>query len=132
MIFTQFMDLKPWALLMSTMRRDPGQPHGVNRSRDREQNHPAASPSRRNMEITEVDPAAQSVILDLNGHVAENSGRQHLLAFPGVLSAEHGQLPCAGVSHRHCARTGQKLGIETQETVLQPTISRPPTRCFFT
>jgi branched-chain amino acid aminotransferase len=135
MIFTQFMDLKPWARFYTdgchgvtpVSRMVPSQsldPRIKNRSR--------LAYTLAEMEAKQVDPAAQSVILDLDGHVAENKGGNIFCISKGVLKTPSTVNCLAGVSRATALELAQKLGIPTQETVLQPYDLATADEMFFT
>lgn len=135
MIFTQFMDLKPWARFYSegchgvtpVSRMVPSQsldPRIKNRSR--------LAYTLAEMEAKQVDPAAQSVILDLNGHVAENKGGNIFCVSKGVLKTPSTVNCLAGVSRATALELASKLGIPTEETVVQPYDLVTADEMFFT
>lgn len=135
MIFTQFMDLKPWARFYDDgchgvtpiSRMVPSQsldPRIKNRSR--------LAYTLAEMEAKLVDPAAQSVILDINGHVAENKGGNIFCVTKGVLRTPSTVNCLAGVSRATALELANKLGIPTQETVLQPYDLATADEMFFT
>lgn len=135
MIFTQLMDLKPWARFYTegchgvtpVSRMVPSQsldPRIKNRSR--------LAYTLAEMEAKQVDPAAQSVILDLNGHVAENKGGNIFCVSRGVLKTPSTVNCLAGVSRATALELAQKLGIPTEETVLQPYDLAMADEMFFT
>ena len=135
MIFTQFMDLKPWARFYDegchgvtpVSRMVPSQsldPRIKNRSR--------LAYTLAEMEAKQVDPAAQSVILDLDGHVAENKGGNIFCISKGVLKTPSTVNCLAGVSRATALELAKKLGIETQETVLLPYDLATADEMFFT
>lgn len=135
MIFTQLMDLKPWARFYTegchgvtpVSRMVPSQsldPRIKNRSR--------LAYTLAEMEAKQVDPAAQSVILDLNGHVAENKGGNIFCVSRGVLKTPSTVNCLAGVSRATALELAQKLGIPTEETVLQPYDLATADEMFFT
>lgn len=135
MIFTQFMDLKPWARFYTdgchgvtpVSRMVPSQsldPRIKNRSR--------LAYTLAEMEAKQVDPAAQSVILDINGHVAENKGGNIFCVTKGVLKTPTTVNCLAGVSRATALELAGKLGIPTEETVLQPYDLATADEMFFT
>ncbi len=135
MIFTQFMDLKPWARFYKdgchgvtpVSRMVPSQsldPRIKNRSR--------LAYTLAEMEAKQVDPAAQSVILDLNGHVAENKGGNIFCISKGVLKTPSTVNCLAGVSRATVLELARKLGIPTEETVVQPYDLATADEMFFT
>jgi len=135
MIFTQFMDLKPWARFYTdgchgvtpVSRMVPSQsldPRIKNRSR--------LPYTLAEMEVKLVDPLAQSVILDLNGHVAENKGGNIFCVTKGVLKTPTTVNCLAGVSRATALELAMKIGIPTQETVLLPYDLATADEVFFT
>jgi branched-chain amino acid aminotransferase len=135
MIFTQLMDLKPWARFFSegchgvtpVSRMVPSQsldPRIKNRSR--------LAYTLAEMEAKQVDPAAQSVILDINGHVAENKGGNIFCISKGVLKTPSTVNCLAGVSRATALELAHKLGIFTEETVVQPYDLATADEMFFT
>lgn len=135
MIFTQFMDLKPWARFYTDgchgvtpiSRMVPSQaldPRIKNRSR--------LAYTLAEMEAKQVDPAAQSVILDLNGHVAENKGGNIFCVTKGVLRTPSTVNCLAGVSRATALELARKLGIPTEETSLLPYDLATADEMFFT
>jgi branched-chain amino acid aminotransferase len=75
---------------------------------------------------------AQSVILDTNGHVAENKGGNIFAIRKGVLRTPSSVNSLAGVSRATALELAQKLGIPTEETVLQPYDLATADEVFFT
>jgi branched-chain amino acid aminotransferase len=135
MIFTQFMDLKPWARFYNdgchgvtpVSRMVPSQsldPRIKNRSR--------LAYTLAEMEAKQVDPAAQSVILDLNGHVAENKGGNIFCVTKGVLRTPSTVNCLAGVSRATALELARQLGIPTEETSLLPYDLATADEMFFT
>jgi branched-chain amino acid aminotransferase len=84
------------------------------------------------MEAKLVDPEAQSVILDLDGHVAENKGGNIFAVSKGVLRTPTTVNCLAGISRAAALELAQQLGIPTQETVLQPYDLATADEMFFT
>ncbi len=135
MIFTQFMDLKPWARFYTEgchgvtpiSRMVPSQaldPRIKNRSR--------LAYTLAEMEAKQIDPAAQSVILDLDGHVAENKGGNIFCVTKGVLRTPTTVNCLAGVSRATALELADKLGIPTEETTLLPYDLATADEMFFT
>lgn len=135
MIFTQFMDLRPWARFYAdgchgvtpVLRMVPSQsldPRIKNRSR--------LAYTLAEMEAKQADPAAQSVILDLNGHVAENKGGNIFCVTDGVLRTPTTVNCLAGVSRATALDLAARLGIPTQETALLPYDLATADEMFFT
>jgi len=135
MIFTQPMNLKPWAKFYKQgchgvtpmSRMVPSQsldPRIKNRSR--------LPYTLAEMEAKLVDPEAQSVILDLDGHVAENKGGNIFAVSKGVLRTPTTVNCLAGISRATALELAQQLGIPAQETVLQPYDLATADEMFFT
>jgi branched-chain amino acid aminotransferase len=135
MIFTQPMDLRSWAGFYSEgchavtpmSRMVPSQsldPRIKNRSR--------LAYTLAEMEAKLVDPQAQSVILDTNGHVAENKGGNIFAVTKGVLRTPTTINALAGISRATALELAQRLGIPTEETVLQPYDLATADELFFT
>lgn len=135
MIFTQFMDLKPWARFYQegchgvtpVSRMVPSQsldPRIKNRSR--------LAYTLAEMEAKLVDPAAQSVILDIDGNVAENKGGNVFCVSKGVIKTPTTVNCLAGVSRATVLELADSLGIPAQETVLQPYDLATADEMFFT
>ncbi|MBI4921394.1 MAG: aminotransferase class IV [Devosia nanyangense] len=135
MIFTQLMDLKPWARFYTDgchgvtpmSRMVPSQsldPRIKNRSR--------LPYTLAEMEAKLVDPAAQSIILDLDGHVAENKGGNIFCVSKGVLKTPTTVNCLAGISRATALELAKKLGIPTEETVLLPYDLATADEVFFT
>ena len=135
MIFTQFMDLKPWARFYTEgchgvtpmSRMVPSQsldPRIKSRSR--------LAYTLAEMEAKQIDPNAQSVILDLDGHVAENKGGNIFCVSNGVLRTPSTVNCLAGVSRATALELASKLGIPTEETTLLPYDLATADEMFFT
>lgn len=135
MIFTQPMNLRPWAAFYSEgchavtpmSRMVPSQsldPRIKNRSR--------LAYTLAEMEAKLVDPMAQSVILDTNGHVAENKGGNIFAIRKGVLRTPTTINALAGVSRATALDLARQLGIPTEETTLQPYDLATADEMFFT
>jgi branched-chain amino acid aminotransferase len=135
MIFTQPMNLRPWAAFYSEgchavtpmSRMVPSQsldPRIKNRSR--------LPYTLAEMEAKLVDPMAQSVILDTNGYVAENKGGNIFAVRKGVLRTPSTVNCLAGISRATALELARKLGIPTEETVLQPYDLATADEMFFT
>lgn len=135
MIFTQPMNLKPWAAFYTEgchavtpmSRAVPSQsldPRIKNRSR--------LPYTLAEMEAKLVDPQAQSVILDINGHVSENKGGNIFAVRDGVLRTPSTVNALAGVSRATAMDLARRLGIPTEETTLQPYDLITADEVFFT
>jgi branched-chain amino acid aminotransferase len=84
------------------------------------------------MEAKLVDPAAQGVILDLDGHVAENKGGNIFCVANGVVRTPTTINCLAGISRATVLELAAKLGIPAEETVLQPYDLATADEMFFT
>jgi len=135
MIFTQPMNLLPWVDFYSKgchgvtpmSRMVPSQsldPRIKNRSR--------LAYTLAEMEAKLVDPQAQSVILDLDGHVAENKGGNIFCVSKGVLRTPSTVNCLAGVSRATALELAKGLGIPTEETSLLPYDLATADEMFFT
>ncbi len=135
MIFTQPMNLRPWAAFYSEgchavtpmSRMVPSQsldPRIKNRSR--------LPYTLAEMEAKLVDPMAQSVILDTNGHVAENKGGNIFAVRNGVIRTPSSVNSLAGVSRATVLELAETLGIRAEETTLQPYDLATADEMFFT
>jgi branched-chain amino acid aminotransferase len=135
MIFTQPMNLLPWVDFYDTgchgvtpmSRAVPSQsldPRIKNRSR--------LAYTLAEMEAKLVDPLAQSVILDLDGHVSENKGGNIFAVSKGVLRTPSTVNCLAGISRATALELARSLGIPTEETVLQPYDLATADEMFFT
>ncbi len=135
MIFTQPMNLRPWAAFYSEgchavtpmSRMVPSQsldPRIKNRSR--------LPYTLAEMEAKLVDPMAQSVILDTNGHVAENKGGNIFAVRKGVIRTPSSVNSLAGVSRATVLELAERLGIRAEETTLQPYDLATADEMFFT
>lgn len=135
MIFTQPMNLKPWVAFYAEgchavtpmSRAVPSQsldPRIKNRSR--------LPYTLAEMEAKLVDPQAQSVILDINGHVSENKGGNIFAVRNGVLRTPSTVNALAGVSRATAMDLARRLGIPIEETTLQPYDLITADEVFFT
>ena len=135
MIFTQKMDLLPWVdfyakgchAVTPTSRMTPSQsldPRIKNRSR--------LAYTLAEMEAKLVDPLAQSVILDIHGHVAENKGGNIFAVRHGVLRTPTTANCLAGVSRATVLELARGLVIPTEETTLLPYDLATADEVFFT
>lgn len=84
------------------------------------------------MEVKLVDPAAQGVILDIDGNVAENKGGNIFVHVEGVLQTPTTRNALAGVSREIVLELADKLAIPTRETDLQPYDLYTADEMFFT
>jgi branched-chain amino acid aminotransferase len=135
MIFTQPMNLKPWVKFYSEgchgvtpMSRMPPSQSIDPRIKNRSRLHYTLA----EMEAKLVDPAAQSVILDLDGRVAENKGGNIFAVTKGVLRTPSTVNCLAGVSRATALELARQLGIPTEETSLLPYDLATADEMFFT
>ena len=84
------------------------------------------------IEVKLVDPAAQGVILDLDGNVAENKGGNFFIVSEGVLKTPHARSALAGISRATVLELAAQLGIPTQVTDFQPYDIYTADEAFFT
>ena len=135
MIFTQPMNLKPWARYYTEgchgvtpiSRAVPSQsldPRIKNRSR--------LPYTLAEMEAKLVDPDAQSIILDIDGHVSENKGGNIFCVSKGVIKTPTTANCLAGISRATVLELAKELGIPAEETVLLPYDLATADEVFFT
>lgn len=135
MIFTQPMDLRSWApfyqmgchAVTAMSRVVPSQSLDA-----RIKNRSRLAYTLAEMEVKLVDPAAQGVILDIHGNVAENKGGNIFVVADGVLKTPTTANCLAGLSRETALQLAVKLGIPTQETVMQPYDLATADEIFFT
>ncbi len=84
------------------------------------------------MEAKLVDPAAQSILLDIHGNVAENKGGNFFLVDDGVLKTPHCSSALAGVSRATVLELAAALGIPAQVVDFQPYDIYTADEAFFT
>ena len=135
MIFTQPMDLKPWAsfyqegchAVTPMSRIVPAQSLDA-----RIKNRSRLAYTMAEMEAKLVDPQAQSIILDTNGHVAENKGGNIFAVTKGVLRTPSTINCLAGISRATALELARELGIPCEETTLLPYDLATADEVFFT
>lgn len=135
MIFTQPMNLKPWAsfyrdgchAVTAMSRMVPSQSLDA-----RIKNRSRMAYTLAEMEAKLVDPMAQSVILDIYGNVAENKGGNIFAVSGGVLRTPTSANSLAGISRETALELATKLGIPTEQTALQPYDLATADEMFFT
>ena len=135
MIFTQPMNLRPWAAFYSEgchavtamSRMVPSQSLDA-----RIKNRSRLPYTLAEMEAKLVDPQAQSVILDTNGHVAENKGGNIFAVRKGVIRTPSTTNCLAGISRATALELAATLGFRTEETTLQPYDLATADEVFFT
>ncbi len=84
------------------------------------------------IEVKLVDPQAQSVLLDVDGNVAENKGGNFFIVSEGVLKTPHARGALAGISRATVLELAAQLGIPTQVTDFQPYDIYTAEEAFFT
>ncbi|WDR06216.1 aminotransferase class IV [Devosia rhodophyticola] len=135
MIFTQAMNLLPWAdyytggchAVTPMSRAVPSQSLDA-----RIKNRSRMAYTLAEMEAKLVDPLAQSVILDVHGNVAENKGGNIFLVSDGVLKTPTTANCLAGLSRQVALDLARDLGIPAVETILQPYDLATADEVFFT
>jgi branched-chain amino acid aminotransferase len=135
MIYTQPMDLRGWAefyekgchAVTAMSRMIPSQALDA-----RIKNRSRMAYTLAEMEVKLVDPAAQGVILDIDGHVAENKGANLFVAADGALRTPTTTNCLAGVSRETVIELATELGVPVRETVLQPYDLFTAEELFFT
>lgn len=83
-------------------------------------------------EVKLVDPRAQSILLDIQGNVAENKGGNFFIYADGVLKTPHARSALAGVSRATVLELAAQLAIPTQITDFQPYDIYTADEAFFT
>lgn len=135
MIFTQPMDLRSWApfytkgchAVTAMSRAIPAQSLDA-----RIKNRSRLAHLLAETEVKLVDPEAQGVILDIHGNVSENKGGNIFVVADGVLKTPTTANCLAGVTRETTLKLAAGLGIETQETILQPYDLATADEMFFT
>jgi len=122
MIFTSFLDLRDWAgyytdgchAVTAMSRAVPSQaldPRIKNRSR--------MAYTLAEAEVKLVDPAAQGILLDIYGNVAENKGANVFLVNEKEIRTPTTANALAGVSRETVLELAQSAGIPVREMDLQ-------------
>lgn len=135
MIFTSFLDLRDWAEFYSTgchavtamSRAVPSQaldPRIKNRSR--------MAYTLAEAEVKLVDPAAQGILLDIYGNVAENKGANVFLVSEGEIRTPTTANALAGVSRSTIFELAKTCGIPIREMDLQTYDLYTADEIFFT
>lgn len=135
MIFTQPMDLTSWArfyrqgchAVTPMSRAVPAQSLDA-----RIKNRSRMAYTLAEMEVKLIDPAAQSVIIDIHGNVAENKGGNIFAVIDGVIKTPTTANCLAGLSRETALQLAEKLSIPAIETVLQPYDLATAEEVFFT
>lgn len=84
------------------------------------------------IEVKLVDPAAQGILLDLDGNLAENKGGNFFIVTDGVLKTPICSSALEGVSRATVLELGAALGIPLRECNLQPYDVYTADEAFFT
>ena len=135
MIYTLPMDLRGWAkyyvegchAVTPMSRIIPSQSLDA-----RIKNRSRMSYTLAEMEVKLVDPEAQSVILDIDGNVAENKGGNVFIVSDGVLRTPTTRYCLAGISRKTILELAEQLELPSQETDLQPYDFYTADEVFFT
>ena len=135
MIFTSPMDLRGWArfytegchAVTAMSRIIPAQSLDA-----RIKNRSRMAYTLAEMEVKLVDPNAQGVILDIDGHVAENKGGNIFCVQDGILKTPTTANCLSGISRETVLELATELKIPTEETLLQPYDLYTAEELFFT
>lgn len=135
MIYTQPMDLRGWAkfytdgchAVTAMSRIIPSQSLDA-----RIKNRSRMSYTLAEMEVKLVDPAAQSVILDIHGNVAENKGGNVFVVSDNTLRTPSTTNCLAGISRETVLQLASNLGMSIEEADLQPYDLYTADEMFFT
>ena len=135
MIYTLPMDLRGWAAFFERgchavtpmSRIIPSQSLDA-----RIKNRSRLAYTLAEMEAKLVDPAAQGILLDIHGNVAENKGGNVFLVSDGQLKTPDPSNCLAGISRETVLELAAELGVPTCETRLQPYDLYTADEVFFT
>ena len=135
MIYTAPLDLRGWAAyyeqgchaVTAMSRAIPSQSLDA-----RIKNRSRMAYTLAEMEVKLVDEAAQGVILDIHGNVAENKGGNVFVVSDGVLKTPTVSNALAGITRETVLELAQQLGVETAEMLLQPYDLYTADELFFT
>jgi branched-chain amino acid aminotransferase len=135
MIYTLPMDLRGWAKFYTEgchavtpmSRIIPSQSLDA-----RIKNRSRMAYTLAEMEVKLVDTEAQSVLLDVDGYVAENKGGNLFLVSEGVLKTPSTRNCLSGISRETVLELAERQGIPTRETELQPYDFYTADEVFFT
>jgi len=135
MIYTAPLDLRGWAAyyeqgchaVTAMSRAIPSQSLDA-----RIKNRSRMAYTLAEMEVKLVDEAAQGVILDIHGNIAENKGGNIFVVSDGVLKTPTFSNALAGITRETVLELAQQLGIETAEMLLQPYDLYTADELFFT
>lgn len=84
------------------------------------------------LEVKLVDPAAQGIMLDVNGYLTENKGGNFFVVTDRVLKTPRTHTALDGITRQTCLELARELGIETLECDLQPYDVYTADEAFFT
>jgi branched-chain amino acid aminotransferase len=84
------------------------------------------------IEVKLVDPAAQGLLLDSAGNIAENKGGNFFIVADGVLKTPTTRNALAGISRATVLELAESLGIPARECDLQPYDVYTADEAFFT
>jgi len=135
MIYTQPLDLRGWAefyrsgchAVTATSRVIPSQSLDA-----RIKNRSRMAYTLAEIEVKLVDQAAQGIILDALGNVAENKGGNVFIVSDGTLKTPAPHNCLAGISRETVIELACQLGLPVQETDLQPYDLYTADELFFT
>ncbi len=135
MIFTSHMDLRGWAgfytegchAVTAMSRIIPSQSLDA-----RIKNRSRMAYTLAEMEVKLVDPNAQGVILDTDGHVAENKGGNIFCVQNGTLKTPTTANCLSGITRETVLELAAELNIPTEETILNPYDLYTAEELFFT
>lgn len=135
MIYTLPMDLRGWArfydegchAVTAMSRMIPSQSLDA-----RIKNRSRMAYTLAEMEVKLVDPAAQGIILDVQGNVAENKGGNVFAVASGELLTPKTGNCLAGISRETVLELATELGIPTREADLKPYDLYTADELFFT
>jgi branched-chain amino acid aminotransferase len=83
-------------------------------------------------QVKDVDPDGFSVLLDIDGNLAENKGANFFIVTDGVLRTPTTRAALAGISRETVLELAAQLGIPTREEDLQPYHVTTADEAFFT
>ncbi len=84
------------------------------------------------IEVKLVDPAAQGLLLDTEGNIAENKGGNFFIVADGVLKTPTTRSALAGISRATVLELAVRLGVSSAECDLQPYDVYTADEAFFT
>ncbi len=84
------------------------------------------------IEVKLVDPAAQGLLLDTDGNIAENKGGNFFIVADGVLKTPSTRNALAGISRATVLELARSLGLPAEVSDLQPYDVYTADEAFFT